>query len=598
MADLSTLWIPTPNRGLQTNGGPDALTEEYAADLTNLLTHQPNELLMRGAFSNPTTAGSGRRMVAVWRHTNRTMVGYASASTGGGILPNMSFWFRQQASSNFLSRCSGGTGVDWYDHAGVKTNSGVIAEDKVPEGRGCQVGDYTYGYAHSPLTPGTDVENANGNYHWRRPFLRWDGTAAIGGITVYANAPQSGLDVCAHLNRVFVLGGRDVPSGAPANIDPVALYYSDEAGPTADTTAAWKDDVSGLVNKIIVGERTDPGVGLAVVRGNLVIFKRNSIWVLYGYSSSTFQLKRVTDTRGCIDRNSILQGDEGVFFMSQEGYEFFDGATFNNISFPIQDEIANLANVMCGTDSGNADSTASPFITACDAGNGYILISLNVLTLTGDEHTWTDTDDTKRAYLYHIPTGSWTRFTSDAFAGTQITPNRVFNWGSNDLMGMAGMDQFFRACGAISTPELTESGAWLNSAFGQDHDGTNPFSIPASWVTRRITLGAPWYKSQLHRLLFHYDWWHDDAGTVTGTAWTYQVEDDSGSVLTGPTALDGRVLANARIHGIHATKDAFHEVNGIRLTIAKTTNVARLNRTPKIYPIALEYQLTRQRRSV
>ena len=72
--------------------------------------------------------------------------------------------------------------------------------------------------------------------------------------------------------------------------------------------------------------------GLAVVQGQLVIFKTNAIYLLVGNETANFSVVELSTTLGCSSRNSIAVSEQGVFFYSTpEGLFYYNGSTLEDI---------------------------------------------------------------------------------------------------------------------------------------------------------------------------------------------------------------------------------------------------------------------------
>jgi hypothetical protein len=68
--------------------------------------------------------------------------------------------------------------------------------------------------------------------------------------------------------------------------------------------------------------------GLAVVNGNLVIFKPRAIYVLFGYDSDTFQLVEISTELGVHSKQQIAQTENGVYFyVRNKGIYFYNGSS-------------------------------------------------------------------------------------------------------------------------------------------------------------------------------------------------------------------------------------------------------------------------------
>lgn len=68
--------------------------------------------------------------------------------------------------------------------------------------------------------------------------------------------------------------------------------------------------------------------GLAVVNGNLVIFKPRAVYVLFGYDSDTFQLVELSSELGVHSKQQIAQTEDGVYFyVRNKGIYFYNGSS-------------------------------------------------------------------------------------------------------------------------------------------------------------------------------------------------------------------------------------------------------------------------------
>jgi len=82
--------------------------------------------------------------------------------------------------------------------------------------------------------------------------------------------------------------------------------------------------------------------GLAVVQGQLVVFKDNAIYLLVGTESDNFNVVELTTTLGCASRNSIAVSEQGVYFYSpSEGLFHYDGSAIRDIFDSLRPMIDN-----------------------------------------------------------------------------------------------------------------------------------------------------------------------------------------------------------------------------------------------------------------
>jgi hypothetical protein len=86
--------------------------------------------------------------------------------------------------------------------------------------------------------------------------------------------------------------------------------------------------------------------GLAVVNGNLVIFKPRAIYVLFGYDTDTYQLVELSSDLGVHSKQQIVQTENGVFFyVRNKGIYFYNGSSveyvFDNIKTIFDNKYVN-----------------------------------------------------------------------------------------------------------------------------------------------------------------------------------------------------------------------------------------------------------------
>lgn len=68
--------------------------------------------------------------------------------------------------------------------------------------------------------------------------------------------------------------------------------------------------------------------GLAVVGGQLVIFKPNAIYLLFGYATANFQVVELTTRVGVLSHDQVAQTEEGVYFYSHNnGLYYYNGSS-------------------------------------------------------------------------------------------------------------------------------------------------------------------------------------------------------------------------------------------------------------------------------
>ena len=160
--------------------------------------------------------------------------------------------------------------------------------------------------------------------------MKYDGVL-VDNIT----AAPLGKYVKAHKNRLFIAGVAAYPN---------RLYFSD----LGDETTYPVDNFIDI--------RTNDGdwiTGLAVQGDNLVNFKNNSIYTLYGSDPDDFVLRNLYVSRGAISQRAITNWQNILIFASRDGVYVFDGSIITLISEPIETEYGLLNS----SNSGRAAAT-------------------------------------------------------------------------------------------------------------------------------------------------------------------------------------------------------------------------------------------------
>lgn len=580
MAELnSPLVIPAPT-GLDTSTPAQELPLTSARQLTNLLIHFPGTAVSRGPIyqlGNP-DCGTDTITTGIWTFDSKLLVGRFTTSGTALVFPHRAPFVKPTAANQLANPNTTMKHLDTLQAAPTVTDVAAAASgNNVIGGRGVRLGAYVYGYAFGVDTAGNPAVNEQGGYLYRRKFLRWDGTTTA--PTVYNNAPEGGQDVAVHLNRVWVAGGRDVPGGAPGLIEFNALYYSDQDGPTADTTAMWKDDASGLVNKIIVGA-ADPNdylTALAHQGDNLVIFKRRSTYLLTGYSSATFNVRRISSEYGCIDPASVVEHGDKVYFMSRYGPCVYDGSSVRPFGGPVTDLVNgfhflkdSLASVPAATDCYRfVGCSLSPEYIAL----GYVTQNMSTGAMTGGA-----------TYLFCVTTGRWTEFQATGAAYTFVA------W-----LGVTGtgVPFMFDSKRTLNLEHVARRGA----AIPQTRDLVNSVNTPVvvRWKTPLVRLGPVNQTAQLHKVLLEYGF-IDPAGVGGTQAFHVDVYGPLSTALSGAT-FDALSMPNppgylsSRTH----VADLFVETDQVTLDVNLSASQYGATQ-PSIQGVTVEYQSTRQKR--
>lgn len=429
---MPTLHVPMPNGGLADPSALSNIPKDKAFAVQNFLVDQPGQLRARGPLGTAADLyGASSTRTGIWVH------GETILAADGTTL-----------NAKFYDTNAGGAAVNV-----VLTDATRRMEQRK---RSARLGAYAYGQSFDTTTG----------------LLRWNGTPTE--PTIMTHAPCGSADVAVYLNRLFVAGGTEPNTTTPEKAN--SLWWTDIGGPATNTLADWQDDVSGLTNQLVIGDDGDEIVALAPMPGQLLVFKRNSIWTVLGNSPATFSVRRLISTMGGGRPQETLVVDNLCLFLNSEGLPYaFDGV-----------ELSRLANRRMDAD-GLGSIARLP--------SNYVL--------------WTAPFET--SYLLHVPTRSWATLTFDTAAlGTNM---EVLNteFGKPYVVD----DRYLR-----SLEGVTSEGA----GFELDFAGTADVAIEPQLITRAYELVTPESYATVDRLYVGH--LLTDLGTGTGTPeWTVELLD-------------------------------------------------------------------------
>lgn len=616
--------IPPAYDGVDADSAPDLVPATKAPRVENLLVDRPGKLPMRGPLNARVTDLGGfpaRVPVATWGNDYNALganvlVGFKSGLDGADPWTTL---FQGVADANDLAR--GDLELMYVDLLTGRTASTQLRSyNQIPGPRHTHLAGGVWGIGFdsddSPIRQNAQFNHAVAGYARPRKLLEWDG--ALGSAPVVVNgAPDCCIDVISHLNRLWVLGGRDIPSGArDPHLEPSTLFYSVSGSPwasdpstglTPDTPSAWKDfdpatQSRPRTNKIVVGSVADAGVGLAKAGNMLVIFKRHGIFTLSGYDPSNFAIRQFSNSVGCVDARTIVHWGNGVMFLSDHGYMYFDGAQLINLS----DGVVSLT----AAQYAEYDGTRNLYASAARLPNDYVALTIGILP-----------DVTLFSGMLHVPRRAWTLFSSDVLpSGVPqtfgfatgvpflVSANRLIRCdhltyphsaprGSYGIDRLSGQlftwtqdpnDTTFSGTDDSLTNTLTEV-----ELFPSD-DGVQA-AIPARWESRLFPLSTPFYRAQLHRALVEYN-----AKYATGDddepSWTVTVRNGDGEPLADPYDVPGQGSPTRYPLRRVDIRDNFNETVDARIVV-EWDQPPRPLEDAEILSTAIEYQTTSQRRN-
>ena len=609
MSELRLANIPPPTGGIDLVSAPDDMGSAFSPWMENFLPGVPGKLPVRGPVTEMAqdVSGHASKPVVCATYNFATNATWITRATDAPDCRRPDEVFQRPANSN-AELDTGNT----YNIAGLSDLSDGLSL-RTFYGPGAQVNGSVWGFEYdSPTSTSTVDLGLVGPRQWQRHLIRI--TAADAAETYdSADAPTCGIDVTVHLNRLFVLGG--YPPGV--TVEPWSfscLFFMEtdldaSGGPLTGTITDWQT-ITGVTNRIDI---PGPDVGKAVVPLNqyLVIFKEESIWVLYGSSPDSFTLRKAVDSVGCMDRDSIVEADGGIYFRSRRGIEFFDGASCSVVSgrlTPVFEDSAAFPFYLTRTTAGVVGPNFIEFrIQNIVPGEEYIAFWMN-----RSDRTWTVASGT--AFENR---GYWIR-------GIRAFISEDYQWGSYLVEGHFS---HLTGDGISSIPPYGTGGPGVVGTSGFDNVDASDFSTvgmiqdyprPAARVIYpRVSLVEPRYSAQLHRafldtkaIFFNGD--DDDATDV----WTWQAVTSTeesymagvyNPLFTENIKSQGRTLPSTPIGlsdsqywlGRRTVVDTFSETDDLFFIVEydPPSSPALQPARAEIYSGGVEYQVTRQRRT-
>ncbi len=194
-----------------------------------------------------------------------------------------------------------GTKVFWLNGASWTDITGVVAMSP----------------AASTLVSFQSMNNLLIGYDGKNAPWTWDGQAA--SIQLLAGSPPVGNIGILWQNYVFMAGVSTARS---------RLYYSALGDPST-----WP-----VINFIDVPSPYDgdPITGLAILYGNLIVFKRNSIYIIQGTDPTTFVVSKTNAAVGCVSPYSVVSVENLVYFVSDKGLYALNLSNEKQICYKVQ----------------------------------------------------------------------------------------------------------------------------------------------------------------------------------------------------------------------------------------------------------------------
>ena len=100
---------------------------------------------------------------------------------------------------------------------------------------------------------------------------------------------------------------------------------------------------------------------MGVFQDAFIIGKRDSLWGIYGYDRTNFNLREISREVGCIEDRSVQEKNNCLYWLSRRGLEKYCGASIERVSDPIRDQIDTII-ATAGNPRSALDTTQANFI--------------------------------------------------------------------------------------------------------------------------------------------------------------------------------------------------------------------------------------------
>lgn len=188
-----------------------------------------------------------------------------------------------------------GTGAGWTEITGAVVNT--VASTAIISFLEFNDSTIAYGMTSAPWT--------------------WDGSSST--ISVLGGSPPIATIGIVWQNRVFFAGVTTVRT---------RLYYSDIGNAAVWGATAYVDIPSPYDG--------DEITGLAILYGNLIVFKRHSIYIVQGDAPENWVISKTNSAIGCVSPHSIVGVDNLVYFVSDKGLYAMNLSNSKQICYKVE----------------------------------------------------------------------------------------------------------------------------------------------------------------------------------------------------------------------------------------------------------------------
>ena len=463
-----------------------------------------------------------------------------------------------------------------------------------------QINAANFGAVYAAVSDGTvDVSSITVQVWWT--------SGVTININVLSNAPHGAFDLIGYQSRIWLLAGIDTP-GAGTVHNPTALFFTNPIAPGGGSAKAdWVDPVGGTTNMIVMdGDASDYGVGLALVRNGMIVFRRQSVYLLRGSTTANYALIPISPDIGCVDARSIVETDQGVYFMSTQGLMLTNGTRIVNVSGTVLHTLRSAV----AAEQAAVVAYRSGYVSCQLTSQGQLMISIGVGAASGSY--------TPIFSAMYDPAaakgGAWVRITSSVWAsdGSQLSGNnyagQLWEYAAPKRVVSIGDRYVSSIDDHVAGHSILDYNAGV---YDQLPSGASPFvAIPAIWrpPTASITTAAKRTMAQGKR--YYIDYQFSASALVPAVGWSLPPTDAGGVALdalqqapaNGSPALTGWVSGVTPVPATFIqryNRDFWNDVTDFTFVVT-WQDIARAaqagSSVAEIYGMGFEFQHSRERR--
>lgn len=308
----------------------------------------------------------------------------------------------------------------------------------------------------------------------------WFKYTGTGEITYVPTIPKCDYAVLKDIRAFY--GGNDV--------QPDRLFYSHQGNPeNVDAilgTDETQENVGGLIDFLSEDVRM---TGLSTFQGDILVFKRDAVFSLSGFNYTDFEKKQLNVASGCIAPESIIRGDNVVYYIGNGGLYYIYATNQNQI------ETTPVSDLVTPEFEGDLSGIKSAYFK----GKLYLFFPNKTMIFNESLKSWTKWDTVFTTSVFDETRGTLVFGGTEGYCYT-LSNKLKDEWVLGEFTGIAS--HYSLASLGFEIPEMTKRHKWMK-IFYQPNPGEHSIMDISIYVD---------YVEQKKELDIHHDtlMWEDD----------------------------------------------------------------------------------------